>query len=113
VRLLGGATFAHALCADGDEVAGARFDGGALVVETVDGESAAFGPDGALRWKKRQASKARPARPEGVTLPERDGESWLDVGDARYPLPADGAARAGDRVWAWTTDGMLVALPVG
>lgn len=115
-HVLGGASFPHGLCADDDVVDHAALDGDTLVVATLDGEVGRFALDGAPRGRTRRKSPPRPARaapPPGVILPDEDEESYVRVADARFPVPADGAARAGDAVWAWTDEGALFALPVG
>jgi hypothetical protein len=115
VHVLDGPTFAHGLCPDDDAVDAARIEGDAIVVATLDGEVGTFGlADGAARSRKTQRAPWRnppAACPPGVVLPEADGESILAVWDTRYPLPADAAARVGGELWAWTSEGSLVAVP--
>lgn len=90
---------------DDDVVSGACADGDALIVATAGG--AAF----------RVRGEAVSAAEADVPSPPRRGEGWrlvrggIEVGGARWPLPVDGAARFGDAVWAWSSDGLLVALP--
>ncbi len=116
VHIAGGATFPHGLCAEDDVVDAARLDGDAIVVATLDGEVGSFAlADGAVRARttERAPWKAGPrACPVGVSLPAADDESWLKIGEIRWPIPADGAAIVGDTVWAWTTEGALVAVPL-
>lgn len=115
VRVLGGATFAHGLLTgDEDEVERARIDGDAVVIETLDGEAGAFAlADGAVRWRKavRAPTKAKSAFPEGIALVPEEEEGAVEIDGKRWSLPADGAARAGGRVWLWTDEGFLAAVP--
>ncbi|MDP2312739.1 MAG: hypothetical protein Q8P41_07525 [Pseudomonadota bacterium] len=115
VRVLGGGRFAHGLCGDEDAVDAARIDGDTLIVATLDGEVGRYTlPEGERRERTHQRSpwKRPPApRPEGVTLTSDDAESRVGVGEATWPLPADGAARVAESVWAWSHEGALFALP--
>lgn len=114
-RVLDGPTFPHGLVtSDEDEVEAARIDGDDVVITTLDGETGAWSlTDGAQRWRRAEPRRRTPPRlqPDGVRLGEIDGESWIDADGARYPLPADGAARVGGTIWLWTDEGALFALP--
>jgi hypothetical protein len=50
------------------------------------------------------------ALPDGVTLADPDSPSQVRDGDRCWPVPADGALRAGDDLVVWTDDGMLLRL---
>ena len=69
-------------------------------------------PGGASLGRSREVRAARAPRAsaDGVRLPEEDGASVTLIGDARLPLPADGALRFDGRVWLWTDEGLLVEL---
>ncbi len=116
VQVLGGGPrFAHALVGDEDAIDAARIDGNTLVLATLDGEVGRYTlPDGEPRERTHQRSPWKtPAapRPEGVTLTSDEAESRVTVGATAWPLPADGAAKVGDNVWAWTREGALFELP--
>lgn len=102
----------HGLCSGDDFVARAAFDGDEVLIQTIDGETGAFGLDGSVRWRRRDEAMpdTAPPVPEGV-VPGSDAEpSEFSVDGVRYPLPGTAFARAGGRTWAWSDEGFLVEL---
>ncbi len=101
---------AHGLCSGDDFVAAAAFDGDEILVQTIDGETGAFGLDGSSRWRRRDAEMPHtaPPVPTGV-VPGNDAEpSEFSVDGHAYSLPATAFARVGPRIWAWNVEGFLV-----
>lgn len=112
VRVLDGATFAHGLVTGEDGVDLVRVDDDHLTVQTFEGYAAAFGFDGAERWRRRDRRAVRPEswRVPGVRLGDAEEPSETVVDGHTLALPADGAVRVGAAVWLWSEEGMLVAV---
>lgn len=114
LRLDGGVEVPHGLEDDGDEVVVVKVHGAEVVLTTLDGEQAKFdGTTGA----QRERTHVRPPRLPGADLCAGAGvsaegeDSEVRVGDAAWPIPADGVAVVPGGHWAWTREGMLVQLP--
>jgi hypothetical protein len=116
VHVLGGVRFAHHLCQDDDLVDTVRLRDDHLEITTLDGEVGRFTLDGTRIdrvFRRRVRRVTGTNAPPGVTLPREDEESVVLVGETRWPLPGDAAARVGDDVWVWTEQGALMAVPGG
>ncbi len=102
--------FEHRLCGDDDFVDRVVLAGDQVTIQTVDGQAAAYGLDGTEHWRRHdeRALEEPTHRVAGVTAGDPTEPSEFLVGQVRYPLPADGFARRGDRIFAWCTEGMLV-----
>lgn len=111
LRRLGGASSAHTLCVGDDDIAAVEVDGDLVRLLTVDGELGVYGPDGALRERrrvKRRRSGPEARWPDGV-VPDDDAGTVV-VDGVPFPIPADGAVRDGASVWVYSDDGLLVQL---
>ena len=114
VRVLDGTTFAHALCQGGDDPLDAvRLDGNSVILQTLEGETAAFSLEGAPLWRRSDGEPLpeEGTDPSGVAFAEAGEPSAATINGREWPLPGDGAAIVGGEVWVWTTEGLLVALP--
>ncbi len=105
-----GARYPHGLCSGDDFVARAAFDGDEILVQTIDGETGAFGLDGSTRWRRRDEAlpDVSPPVPEGIVPGSEAEPSEFTVDGHRFPLPATAFARVGSRTWGWNDEGFLV-----
>ncbi len=114
VRVLDGATFPHTLCEAGDDALDAvRLDGETVLLQTLEGETAAFSLDGAPLWRRGDGDPLPDAEhaPAGVTFADAGEPSAVTVKGTEWPLPGDSGAKVGSELWAWTSEGLLIALP--
>ena len=108
------ASYPHHLLDGDDEIEAVRLDADGIRVGTASGRVARFTLAGAQTQVHEGGALEvpEPALPDGVTLSDPAEPSNVDVRGQLWPVPADGAARVGDAVWAWSYEGMLVALPL-
>lgn len=112
VYILDGASFPHDLCTDADDIRAVRLLPDRIEIATLDGEFGAWQLDGTLIERRRdpEALEEEPPLPAGVVLSDPDDESFVEDNGRRFPLPADGAWRAGADLLVWTDEGMLARL---
>ena len=93
----------------GDVLAAGWADDAAAVFETAEGRQVVV-EGGWFRFPSRPRPRPPAPREPGVAV----GAEGLHVGGWRgalWPLPVEEACTVGDRVYGWSTDGLLVAVP--
>jgi hypothetical protein len=81
------------------------------------GSVAVFTTANGVHWAVEGSRVTRTAKAPSPVPPPPDpsfrvGRDGLVVAGRAFPLPVEAAVRVGGRVWAWSTDGLLVAIPV-